>query len=223
MSLSSATARNNYTGNGATSVYAYSFKIFDDDDLTVKVRDTDGAETTLVKTTDYTVSGVGETSGGNVTLVNASQSWLTSGSLKTSYELAIMRQVDLVQNTDIRNQGSYLPETHEETFDYLTMIDQRQQDELDRSLHLPDTIDPDDFDTVLPADIEDHAGKAIVVNSTGDGLTVSGSLTTAPLYYNQATRPVTNPSLGQLAFWKDTTLNQWKVWDQQDNDWRMFA
>lgn len=223
MSLSSATARNDYTGNGATSIYAYSFKVFDDDDLTVIVRDTDDVETTLTKTTDYTVSGVGESSGGNVTLVNASQAWLTSGNLKSNYVLTIKRELDLLQETDIRNQGTFLPETHEDAFDKFVMMIQQQQDRLDRTFRLPVTIDPDDFDVELPSDLLDNAGAALIVNGSGTGLTLSGStLNGIPLYYRRNTQPPT-PDSGALAFWKDTSTNQWKIWDEDDQDWRIFA
>jgi hypothetical protein len=45
--------------------------------------------------------------------------------------------VDLTQPTSIRNQGAFFPEIHETVFDRLTMIDQQQQEQLDRSLHIP--------------------------------------------------------------------------------------
>ena len=54
------------------------------------------------------------------------------------------------------------------------MIDQQQQDEIDRSIKLISTINPDDFDTTIPADVIDNPGAPIVVNDTGDGFTVGG-------------------------------------------------
>jgi len=38
MTVSSSTSRVQFNGNGSTTVFAYSFKIFDQDDLTVIVR-----------------------------------------------------------------------------------------------------------------------------------------------------------------------------------------
>lgn len=178
MTLSSATSRVSYTGNGAVDTYAYTFKIFDQDDLLVTVKDTDDVETTLTITTDYTVSGVGNTAGGNVVLVNASQAWLdVDGDLKSGYILVIRRVRAIVQETDIRNQGSFYPETHEDEFDKLTMVDQQQQDELDRSIKLPESISSADFDPTLPTTIG-TANATVVVNSTGDGFGV-GPTTTA--------------------------------------------
>ena len=179
MGLSSQTSRIGYTGNGSVSVYAYTFKIFDDDDLLVTVRDTasPGVETTLVKTTDYTVSGVGSSTGGNVTLVNASQSWLTSGNLKSNYKLVVRRVMDLIQSADIRNQGDYYPETHENVFDMLVMQDQQQQDDLDRSVKLPETLTSATFDPTLPTDIN-TASRVLVTNEDGDGWEVGLSTST---------------------------------------------
>lgn len=220
MSLSSATRRNDYTGNGSVSVYAYSFRIFSQDHLTVKVRSTADVETTLTLTTDYTVSGVNLGAGGNVTLVNASQSWLAAGKLKSGWTISIIREVDLVQNTDIRNQGSFYPETHEDAFDYLTMADQQQQDELDRAVKLPDTILPSVFDPTLPTTVNDNPGATIIVNSAGTAWTMSGSLTGVPNYFRQEATP-TSPAADQLAFWYDTSVDQMKIWD--GSSWRAFA
>jgi len=177
MALSSATSRNDYTGNGAASVYAYSFRITDQSHLVVTVKDTSDVETSLSLTTDYTVSGVNSASGGNVTLVNSSQSWLTGGNLKSNYKLTIRRSVPLTQLTDIRNQGSFLPETHEDQFDRHTMADQQQQDEINRSVKLPETIPSSTFDPELPATITQVADRVLQVNSTKNGWALGASAT----------------------------------------------
>lgn len=170
MSLTSSTNRNDYTGNDAVDTYSYTFRIFAQDDLLVTVRNTSTeVESTLTITTDYTVTGVGDASGGTVVLVNSGQAWLDGdGDLATGYVITIRRVVDVVQETDIRNQGDFFPETHEDAFDYLTMIDQQQQDELDRTAKNPETISSSTFDPTLPTDI-DTANKALVTNSSGNG------------------------------------------------------
>lgn len=142
MSLGSATSRNNYTGDGATKVFDYTFKIFLSSDLLVTVKDTadPAVETTLTLNTDYTVSGVNEAGGGSITLVDSGQSWLDAGGdLLTNYVISIRRVVELTQGTDIRNQGDFFPEAHEDEFDRSRMIDQQQQDEIDRSVKFSET------------------------------------------------------------------------------------
>jgi hypothetical protein len=73
---------------------------------------------------------VGSYSGGSITLASA----LTDG-----YALTIVRQVPITQETDLRNQGSFFAETHEDVFDRLTMVAQQLQEQIDRSAKLPVT------------------------------------------------------------------------------------
>lgn len=174
MSLGSSANRNDYAGTDAVGVYAYTFRIFQgqQSQLLVTVRNiTTGVETPLVLNTDYTVSGDGNASGGNITLLNASQAWLKSGTafLSAGYKLTIRRVVPLTQTTNVRNQGDFFPEIHEDEFDYLTMIDQQQQDEIDRSVKLPETVSEGGFSTTLPANLAGSPGAAIVVNAAGTG------------------------------------------------------
>lgn len=180
MTLSATNNRVSYTGNDAVSIYAYTFRIISETDLLVTVKNLSSIETTLSLSTDYTVSGVGEFSGGDITLVNSGQPWLTAGgNLLSGFILVIRRIRPLTQLTDIRNQGDFFPEIHEDEFDSQIMIDQQQQDELDRSIKLSETTDPATFGTELPAAITQAASatKVIVVNSTFDGFDLGPTTT----------------------------------------------
>lgn len=158
MTVPSTTNRNDYTGNGAADTFDYTFRIFAEGDLLVTVRDLAGTETTLELGTDYTVDGVGSYSGGSITL--------TAGALTSDHEITIRRVVDLLQETDIRNQGAFFPEIHEDVFDLLMMICQQQQDVLDRALRLSET-DYGAAATNLPS----PAGNQVIGwNSDGDAL-----------------------------------------------------
>ena len=170
MSISSTTNRNDYTGNGAVDTYSYTFRIFANTDLLVTVRDTNDVETTLTLTTHYTVSGVGDAGGGSISLVNGAFSWLDAdGDLKSNYILTIRRVRPLKQETDIRNQGDFFPETHEDAFDHLLMIDQQQQDEIDRAVVLPETVPSSEFNPQLPSDIGGAVSKVPLTNTNGNG------------------------------------------------------
>jgi len=189
MTISSTTNRNNYIGNGATSTYSYTYRIFSQNDLLVTVRNTLDVETTLTLTTDYTVTGVGSASGGTIVLVNASQAWLDSGFLIDDYVLSIRRVRNLTQETDIRNQGDFFPEVHEDALDHLVMLTQQQQDELDRSLKLNETSDPGDFDATLPSDMIGSSNQVFMTNATGDGFEMGPTateITNAHTYATQA-------------------------------------
>ncbi len=161
MSLSSATSSISYTGNGSVATYSYTFRIDSQTDLRVlKVTDA-GVVTVLTLTTDYTVTGVGNGTGGTITLV--------AGNLPADYKLILRRKLSLTQDTEIRNEGTYFASEHENKFDELTMQDQQQQFELDRSLKLPEEVDTADFDMTLPATIVGAASRVPTVNATGDG------------------------------------------------------
>lgn len=170
MSISSSNSRNDYAGNGAVDTYNYTFRIFDEADLRVIVKDASDVETVLTIATDYTVTGVGASAGGTVVLVNNSQAWLdVDGDLLSTYSITIRRVLSLVQETDIRNQGAFLPEIHEDQFDKGIMIAQQQQDEIDRSARMPETVPASVFDPTFPASLPSNPGATVVVNSTGDG------------------------------------------------------
>ncbi len=172
MSITSIINRNNYTGNDSTNVYSYTFKVFTKNDFEVKVRNiATGVETLLVVDTNYTVSGAGSVSGGNITLIGAG-AWLVATNLTTGYELSIRRLREIKQLADIKNQGSFFPETHEDVFDKLTMVDLQQQDAVDRSVKLPSSINPSSFDTDIPASIVGSVSRAFITNATGDGFDV---------------------------------------------------
>lgn len=134
MSISSVNSRNDYIGNNTTAIFSYNFKIFKNTELKVFKKDIlSGAETLLALTTDYTVAGVGVGLGGTITLV--------AGNLPTGETLTIKRNVALDQKTDIRNQGEFFPEIHENAFDKLTMISQQLQEQADRSIRVSDGTD----------------------------------------------------------------------------------
>lgn len=158
MTVASETNRNDYVGNGATAVYPYTFRVFDKAHLAVFHKAVDSALTELVLDVDYTVAGAGSYSGGTITL--------TAGNLPAGDELSIRRRLDLVQETDLRNQGAFFAEDIENVFDRLVMVDQQQQDELNRCLKLGET-DAGVANLSLP---KPEARMGIGWNEAGDGL-----------------------------------------------------
>lgn len=116
MTVSTEVDHNEYTGNGVTTSFPYTFRIFRKSDLVVQVSDLNGNVTELVLDTGYTVTGAGTYSGGSVVLPSP---------LATGWRITIDRVLDVVQETDLRNQGKFFPEVHEDAFDYLTMLIQQ--------------------------------------------------------------------------------------------------
>lgn len=116
MTVSTEVDHNEYTGNGVTTSFPYTFRIFHASDLVVTTSDTNGSLRTLMLNTDYTVTGVGSYSGGAVVLPLP---------LASAWAISIERSLPVVQETDLRNQGKFFAETHEGAFDYLTMLIQQ--------------------------------------------------------------------------------------------------
>lgn len=121
-----------YAGNDATTVFAYDFRILDEDDLVVSEIDADGTVTVLTKTTDYTVSGVGLAAGGNVTVATATA---------TGTNLVIRRSFSaFLQDLDLRNQGDFFLETIEDMLDKVVMYTQQLRTDAANSLRLLDDL-----------------------------------------------------------------------------------
>ncbi|WP_446918084.1 phage tail fiber domain-containing protein [Klebsiella pneumoniae] len=116
MTVSTQVSRNEYTGNGATTQYDFTFRILDKSHLLVQTLDTSESIVTLTLGTDYTVTGVNRYNGGKVVLTSA---------LPAGYKISIERSTPVTQEASIRNQGGFFPEIHEDALDKLTMLVQQ--------------------------------------------------------------------------------------------------
>jgi|5_EtaG_2_1085323.scaffolds.fasta_scaffold00407_4 hypothetical protein len=125
MTVSSSTNKVSFSGNGTLTTFAYSFKIFDQDDLTVILRAADGTETTQTITTHYTVTGVGSASGGNVVFGTAPASGVT---------VVIIREQPLTQGLDLVPNDPFPAQSLEESLDKLTFMAQKHEEELSRAI-----------------------------------------------------------------------------------------
>lgn len=181
MTISSTTRTSTYTGNGATIVYAYTpWRIMDQTHLKVSVQNpTTLAWTLLVLTTDYTVDGVGNGTGGNVTLVSASQAWMTAGFLTNLWPILIERVVPHTQLTNVRGEGPFKPEIHEDEYDLLVSANQQLQSDANRSLKLPLGETSSYALTALPS-ATDRASKGLGFNSSGEPVALAFTTVGSP-------------------------------------------
>ncbi|HAT7546484.1 TPA: hypothetical protein JAW48_003609 [Citrobacter freundii] len=131
MTVSTEVDHNEYTGNGVTTSFPYTFRIFHKSDLVVQVVDLNENITDLVLDTDYTVTGAGGYTGGNVILTTA---------LENGFRISIARELPVTQETDLRNQGKFFAEVHEDAFDKLTMLIQQAISWIRLSLRKPSFV-----------------------------------------------------------------------------------
>lgn len=131
MTVSTVVDHNDYTGNGVTTSFPYTFRIFKKSDLTVSVVDLSENITVLVLDTDYTVTNAGGYNGGNVVL---------SVPLTNGWQISIARELEPTQETDLRNQGKFFAEVHEDAFDKLTMLIQQAYSVFRLALRKPSSI-----------------------------------------------------------------------------------
>ncbi|GEM_PF-1796303 len=131
MTVSTVVDHNDYTGNGVTTSFPYTFRIIKKTDLAVSVVDLSENMTVLVLDTDYTVTNAGGYSGGNVVL---------TAPLATGWQISIARELEPTQETDLRNQGKFFAEVHEDAFDKLTMLIQQVGSMFRLALRKPSSI-----------------------------------------------------------------------------------
>jgi hypothetical protein len=159
MTVSSTTVKNSYSGNGSTTQFAYTFKIFADSDLQVIIRSAAGAETTKTLTTHYTVAGAGNANGGSITF--------TSGNTPTNTEtVLIRREVPQTQAIDYIANDPFPAESHEEGLDRSAMNVQQLQEEVDRSIKLSRTNTM--TSTEFTNSATDRANKILAFDSSGE-------------------------------------------------------
>jgi hypothetical protein len=159
MTVSSTTVKNSYSGDGSNDTFVYGFKIFASSDLQVIIRSATGTETTKTLTTDYTVTGVGTASGGNVVF--------ESTAIPTATETVVLiRNVPQTQAIDYIANDPFPAETHEEGLDRATMTIQQMQEEINRSIKLSKTNTMTSTEFTIAA--ADRANKVLAFDSTGE-------------------------------------------------------
>ncbi len=176
MTVESQTYKNQYNCDGSQTVFPYTFRILDASHLRVVLTDDQGNETDLALNTDYTVDGVGNSAGGNVTTVQT---------YATGYKITIVRNVPLTQTTDYVENDPFPAETHEDALDKLTMINQQQTEQIERSLKFP-LSDPSSLSTELPP-AASRASKFMAFDANGEVIASAGSPDNVPVSSFMAT------------------------------------
>lgn len=150
-------------GNGATTVWPYTFLIPTLSDVIVTLVDVASGNETSLTPASFTISGLNSPVGGTVTYP------LSGSPLTSATKIVIERALPLTQETDLLNQGGVYPQAIEDALDYLTMVTQQLQDQINRSIvfSIADTVE-----TTMPV-ASARANKYLAFNSSGEPIAAS--------------------------------------------------
>lgn len=153
MSLANEKTKKVYLGNGSTTVYPYDFKAFNKAHLLVLIA---GVEMTV--DTDYTVSGVGESSGGNVIFDTAPDDEST---------VIIMRVMTAIQETEYTTSGPFPATAHEAALDRGIMLAQQIKEILTRipTLSVAE-YEGEDLEPLAIASTDPDSSALIIISNT---------------------------------------------------------
>ena len=147
-----------FTGNGVTTVFPFTFKVFANIDLRVaKLNTASNIETILVLNTDYTVTLNGDQDsnpGGTI----------TASVLAVGFSLTITSDVANLQPTDLTNQGGFYPEVITDALDRATIQIQQLADQTDRAIKIP--LSDGVLDMTTPV-VSARQGKYLAFDSLG--------------------------------------------------------
>lgn len=156
MTISANDRRKNYKGNGVATSFTGP-RCFSPLHIAVFLGTADGSSTEVPRS-QYTVRGAG--GAGSTTVVMATPP-------DNDVDVLILRTVPFDQPTDITNQGAFLPELHEDSFDYRAMQVQQLDDRQALTIRFPETYPGALPDLTLP---EPEPGKGIGWNYDGSGI-----------------------------------------------------
>ena len=182
MTVASTTnpARNDYTGNGSTTVYNFTFPVLkesnraDNKQYSIKVIITENAiDTIKTETTDYTVTLNEDTRLGTITFGTAPTA---------TQKITFVSDVDVSQATDYNNigTGAFPADSHEKALDKLTILLRQFLEKENRAISLPASSSLSNINIPVSTD---NANKALVVNNAGNNIEVKNlaDIGTAPV------------------------------------------
>lgn len=156
--LESLNSRLQYAGDGSTSAFPITFYFVNDEDIRIIKTDDDGVDTELTFEDDFTLSGAGDEGGGTATLI------VTPSPGET---ITIFRDPVLTQDLALETNDELPVEEVEKALDKLTMIAQRLDSRMDRSLVVRETDEDSELPLQLPS-AEDRAGMFLGFDDDGN-------------------------------------------------------
>ena len=169
MTVADNTSRNQYTATSGQTVFAYTFEIVDKSHIVVLKNGV-----ALSEGTNYTVSGVGADSGGNITLTVGA----TTGDIMTFY-----RDMPYSRTQNYTNSGDFLASEVNSDFDDLWLAGEQTNRSFSQSIRKPIT-DSDSISMELP-EAASRTNSFLTFDSTGAVSTQSLSSANTPSNINR--------------------------------------
>ena len=188
MTVQSTTSRADYTGNGVTNIFAVPFYFLDDTHLTVyRTQISTGAVSTLHLNTDYTVTGAGVSSGGEIDVPTAPTS---------DQKISILRNVPLTQLTHYVENDPFPAASHEDALDQLTMVAQQLQEQVNRSVKVGATdtgTTPDQLLASINTSVSTCVAQASAASASASSAAATYDSFRGQYYGSYATDPTLDP------------------------------
>lgn len=167
-----------FNGNGSTTSFPFTFKVFTSADVEVVFADTDGVETVLTLDSDYSVALNADqdaTPGGSVGYP------LSGAALATGEKLSIAGALAYEQETDIPTGGNFNPTVLENALDKLSMQTQQLAESVSRAAKVPITnaADADTLTQAILVAANNITGLQTIVTNINDIQTVADDLNEA--------------------------------------------
>lgn len=146
MTVATVKNKHTYTGNGAVMRWTFSFLIFDETDIKVYLTEIATGAVTLL------------TNGYRVDMDNSEviYPYPSGNPLPSTKKITLLREVPLIQETALPNQGPYFAKTIEKSLDRGVCISQQIQEQVSRSILHAVSVDPD-VSNRLPAPVPLHS------------------------------------------------------------------
>jgi len=135
MTVSTTTNKIIYNGLIGQTIFAYNFRVDQKENMEVYLAGT------IIPDGDWTIDGLGDAGGGNVTL---------NAALTVDQTVTLLRDVSETQEVDYQPFDAFPAETHEGALDKLTMLVQQMQEQVSRSPQLPVDSTLTDYDLGNP-------------------------------------------------------------------------
>jgi len=164
MTVTANDRREQYEATAGQTVFPYPFPIQHESEITViQTLASDGTSTTLTLATDYTVSGVGDASGGNITLV--------SGAALDDI-ITVVGATPTTRTTDFNQAGDFFTDELNGQLDRITQILQENETETKRAFLLKDE---DTASSVELPITSVRSSKYLAFDSSGDPIAADGT------------------------------------------------